>query len=249
MAGGRWSSTCSSSSTGRARRDLSRHELEVRRRLSATGRGRLRTASAVRILDDGTTTRRPKLGAIGDLELTIRECGDRRRPARARRRQPLQREPGAVRASSRGRRTRRRSASTTSAIWRRSGSYNAIELDDDGPADVLRGEAGAAAQHADRDRALLLPARSRSGSSREYLAEGNNPDQPGRLVQWLYPRTPVYAWRVPGRWYDIGSAETLAEADAAFSQRELGTHSSQSRHPRVTLSSLRLAAGGECGVT
>src|SRR5205807_1300947 len=24
----------------------------------------------------------------------------------------------------------------------------------------------------------------------QYIREGNNPDQPGRLVQWLYPRTP-----------------------------------------------------------
>ena len=51
---------------------------------------------------------------------------------------------------------------------------------------------------------------------REYLEEGNNPDQPGRLVEWLYPRAPVYGWLVPGAWYDIGSAETLAEADQAF---------------------------------
>jgi glucose-1-phosphate thymidylyltransferase len=34
----------------------------------------------------------------------------------------------------------------------------------------------------------------------------------------LYPRTPVYAWRLPGIWYDIGSAETLAQADTIFSQ-------------------------------
>lgn len=47
----------------------------------------------------------------------------------------------------------------------------------------------------------------------EYLAEGNNPDQPGRLVEWLYRRTPVYAWSVPGRWFDIGTPETLAEAE------------------------------------
>jgi glucose-1-phosphate thymidylyltransferase len=53
---------------------------------------------------------------------------------------------------------------------------------------------------------------------REYLAEGNNPDQPGRLVQWLYPRIPVYTWLVPGAWYDIGSHESLAEADAVFSR-------------------------------
>jgi len=49
-----------------------------------------------------------------------------------------------------------------------------------------------------------------------YLAEGNNPDQPGRLVGWLYRRTPVYAWRVPGRWFDIGTPETLAEAQRLF---------------------------------
>lgn len=33
---------------------------------------------------------------------------------------------------------------------------------------------------------------------KQYIAEGNNPDEPGRLVQWLYPRTPVYVWNVPG---------------------------------------------------
>lgn len=51
----------------------------------------------------------------------------------------------------------------------------------------------------------------------QYIAEGNNPDQPGRLVQWMYSRTPFYTWRVPGTWYDIGSKETLAEADRVFS--------------------------------
>ncbi len=51
----------------------------------------------------------------------------------------------------------------------------------------------------------------------QYIAEGNNPDQPGRLVQWMYSRTPVFTWRVPGQWFDIGSKETLAEADQVFS--------------------------------
>jgi glucose-1-phosphate thymidylyltransferase len=53
---------------------------------------------------------------------------------------------------------------------------------------------------------------------RQYLAEGNNPDQPGRLPSWLYDRTPVYAWRFPGDWYDIGSKEQLDEADRILSQ-------------------------------
>lgn len=54
---------------------------------------------------------------------------------------------------------------------------------------------------------------------RQYLAEGNNPDQPGRLIQWLYTRTPVATWPVPGTWFDIGSKETLEEANRIFSGR------------------------------
>ncbi len=54
---------------------------------------------------------------------------------------------------------------------------------------------------------------------RQSIAEGNNPDQPGRLIQWLYPRTPVYTWKVPGIWYDIGSKETLEEANKIFAKK------------------------------
>jgi glucose-1-phosphate thymidylyltransferase len=46
-----------------------------------------------------------------------------------------------------------------------------------------------------------------------YLAAGNNPDQPGRFVQWLYTRKPVKTFQVKGRWLDIGSKETLEKAD------------------------------------
>lgn len=53
----------------------------------------------------------------------------------------------------------------------------------------------------------------------QYVVEGNNPDQPGRLIQWLYPRVPVYTWKVPGLWYDIGAKETLEEANRIFAKR------------------------------
>jgi len=55
---------------------------------------------------------------------------------------------------------------------------------------------------------------------KQYVAEGNNPDQPGRLVQWLYTRTPFYTWKVPGIWYDIGSKETLEQANRIFARRQ-----------------------------
>jgi glucose-1-phosphate thymidylyltransferase len=52
----------------------------------------------------------------------------------------------------------------------------------------------------------------------QYIAEGNNADQPGRLIQWLYTRVEVNTWRVPGTWFDIGSRETLDEANAIFTR-------------------------------
>jgi glucose-1-phosphate thymidylyltransferase len=50
----------------------------------------------------------------------------------------------------------------------------------------------------------------------KYLAEGNNPDQPGRLVQWLYTRRPVYGFQIKGRWLDIGGPESYELANRQF---------------------------------
>jgi len=52
-----------------------------------------------------------------------------------------------------------------------------------------------------------------------YLAEGNPPDQPGNYVAWLHGRAPVYAYRFPGEWYDIGDAQQLLEADNRIRRR------------------------------
>jgi glucose-1-phosphate thymidylyltransferase len=49
-----------------------------------------------------------------------------------------------------------------------------------------------------------------------YIAAGNNPDQPGRFVQWLYTRKPVRTFQITGKWLDIGSKETLEEASKVF---------------------------------
>jgi glucose-1-phosphate thymidylyltransferase len=95
--------------------------------------------------------------------------------------------------------------------------YNSISIDDSGkitffeekpkkPTSTLTGIA------------LYYYPRSSLAFIRQYVAEGNNPDQPGRLVQWLYTRTPVYTWRVPGLWFDIGAKETLEEANTIFAR-------------------------------
>ena len=96
--------------------------------------------------------------------------------------------------------------------------YNTTEFDDQGritffeekPRNATSTLAGTALYFYPR-RALPLV--------RQYLAEGNNPDQPGRLVEWLYPRTPCYVWEIPGEWYDIGSRDQLEAARAEFAAK------------------------------
>jgi glucose-1-phosphate thymidylyltransferase len=173
-----------------------------------------RSGLPVRIVDDGTVDEESRLGAIGDLDLTIRDAGLHEDllvlagdnlfsesiapfPAFA-----LAKGGAALGVYDVG---------DLDSIRR----YSVIELDADDRVTRLE-------EKPDEPRstlagiALYFYPRAVLAYVAEYLAEGNNPDQPGRLVQWLYPRTPVYGWRVPGRWYDVGSKETLAEADQAF---------------------------------
>lgn len=173
-----------------------------------------RSGLPLRIIDDGTVDDDSKLGAIGDLDLTIREAeldddlivlaGDNLFSETI--------APFPVFALGKG--------GPALGVYdvgdldtiRR---YSVIELDDDDRVTRLE-------EKPERPRstlagiALYFYPRSALRYVREYLEDGNNPDQPGRLVQWLYPRTAVYGWRVPGRWFDVGSKETLAEADRAF---------------------------------
>jgi glucose-1-phosphate thymidylyltransferase len=169
------------------------------------------------VVDDGTTTDDDRLGAIGDLDLVIRqEAADDDLLVAAGDsifsegglagfvRLSLDKNAPVIAVSDVG---------DVEAIKR----YSAITTDADGrivgfeekpmkPESTL---AGIALYFYPRS---VLPLVSR------YLEEGNNPDQPGRLVEWMYERTPFYTWHIPGRWYDIGSPETLEQADREFSQ-------------------------------
>jgi glucose-1-phosphate thymidylyltransferase len=53
----------------------------------------------------------------------------------------------------------------------------------------------------------------------DYLAEGNPPDPPGRFFVWLFPREPLYGYRFPESWFDIGDPEQLLEADNRYRER------------------------------
>ncbi len=48
----------------------------------------------------------------------------------------------------------------------------------------------------------------------EYLADGNNPDEPGWFLQWLQRREPVRAFVFEEPWFDIGTPESYLDAIA-----------------------------------
>jgi len=48
----------------------------------------------------------------------------------------------------------------------------------------------------------------------EYLAGGNNPDEPGWFLQWLQDRESVYAYTFDEAWFDIGTPESYLDAVA-----------------------------------
>jgi len=47
-----------------------------------------------------------------------------------------------------------------------------------------------------------------------YLADDNNPDEPGWFVQWLYQHEPVHGFTFDGAWFDIGTPESYLDAVA-----------------------------------
>ena len=95
--------------------------------------------------------------------------------------------------------------------------YNAITVDGEGRITFFE-EKPQQPQSTVTGIALYYYPKSSLPLIQQYVAEGNNPDQPGRLVQWIYQRTPFYTWRVPGIWFDIGSRETLEEANRIFGE-------------------------------
>jgi glucose-1-phosphate thymidylyltransferase len=50
----------------------------------------------------------------------------------------------------------------------------------------------------------------------EYLADGNNPDEPGWFIQWLQAARTVEAFTFDGAWFDIGTPASYLDAVAWY---------------------------------
>jgi glucose-1-phosphate thymidylyltransferase len=166
------------------------------------------------VLDDGTTSEDDRLGAIGDIGFVLEACG-------------VDDDIVVVAGDNLfgsdiadfGRRARELEAPVLAVHdvgdLAEMAKYNQVQIDEVGRITYFE-EKPAKATTTLAGIALYFYPRSALPLIRQYLGEGNNPDQPGRLIQWLYPRVPVFTWRVPGEWFDIGSHESLAEANARF---------------------------------
>jgi glucose-1-phosphate thymidylyltransferase len=168
------------------------------------------------VVDDGSTGDGDKLGAIGDLDLVIRRAGLDQADLMVVAGDNLFSESLAGFGVA--------CAASCDPVL---GVYDVGNLDqarkygvvDIGEGGCLNGfeEKPAEPKSSKIGIALYFYPRSVVGMVSQYLAEGNNPDQPGRFIQWLYPRLPVRTWEVPGVWFDVGSMETLEEANRLFS--------------------------------
>jgi len=66
--------------------------------------------------------------------------------------------------------------------------------------------------------AMYIYTRHTVGMFDTYLNDGNNPDQPGRFLGWLYKKKDVHAYIYEGDFYDIGTLESLEEVREKFEQ-------------------------------
>ena len=176
-----------------------------------------RRECGITIVNDGSTDDANKLGAIGDLHLVLE-------------REEIKDDLIVVAGDNLfshslqefGEFCRRKNAPVVAVYDVGSlteiSKYNAIETDRGGQITFFE-EKPKHAQSTLTAIALYYYPKSSLPLIRQYVAEGNNTDQPGRLIQWMYRRTPVYTWRVPGLWYDVGSKETLVEANRIFAQK------------------------------
>jgi glucose-1-phosphate thymidylyltransferase len=172
----------------------------------------------VAVHDDGTTSNETRLGAIGNVRFVRDRAG-------------LDDDLLVVAGDN----LFDYSLAEYIAWWRGKPAASAVAVYDVGDLDLMRKYSSVELDEDDRivgfvekpenpqstlaATATYLFAREHAALVDVYLDEGNPPDQPGNFVAWLHPRRPVYAYRFPGDWYDIGDPQQLLEADNRLRKR------------------------------
>jgi glucose-1-phosphate thymidylyltransferase len=170
--------------------------------------------------DDGTSSNDDRLGAIGDIQLTVERAG-------------LGYDDLLVVA---GDNLFDFSLADLVAWWRDRGVASALALYDCGDLELAThyGVVGIDGESRVRsfvekpsDPASTFVATATYVYHRDhvalvdrYLAEGGTPDAPGNFLAWLHRREPVYGYTFEGSWLDIGNHAQLLTADNLLRARE-----------------------------
>jgi glucose-1-phosphate thymidylyltransferase len=60
---------------------------------------------------------------------------------------------------------------------------------------------------------LYIFAAKELGALEEYIEQGFNKDAPGYYIQWLYKKITLYGYALKGSWFDIGDIDSYKKAD------------------------------------
>ncbi len=170
----------------------------------------------IEILNDGTTTNENRLGAIGDIHFVLKEKG-------------IDGEVLVVGGDNLFEFDLRKAwgffgqkESTVVGLYdmvdrmKVAGLYGVVSIDE---ASKIVGfeEKPKKPKSALISTAIYFFTRQDLGTLRQYIDEGNSPDNLGDFVQYLAERQTVYGYVFREKWFDIGSHDQYKTADAYFS--------------------------------
>ena len=169
--------------------------------------------------DDGTSSNEDRLGAIGDIQLTVERAG-------------IQDEDLLIIA---GDNLFDFSLADYVQFWHRKGDGSCIALYECPDLELVKQYSAVSLDANDRvisfvekpahptthtvGIATYLYHRAHVPLIQTYLRAGNSPDQPGKYIAWLYQQVPVYGYRFTGEWLDIGDLQQLLRADNQLRRR------------------------------
>lgn len=172
----------------------------------------------VTIVNDRTLTNETRLGAIGDMELVIKECcidddilvlgGDNLFGFELADFISFAISKGASAVALRD--VERLEEAKKYGIVKLSDDERIIEFTEK-PKDPRSTLAAMCVYYFPKEKLGLL---------KTYLETGLNKDQPGHYMRWLSENDKVYGYRFSGEWFDIGDKKLLKQADEIYRKKE-----------------------------
>ncbi|MCD6423691.1 MAG: nucleotidyltransferase family protein [Elusimicrobia bacterium] len=170
----------------------------------------------VRVFNDRTLTNETRLGAVGDMQFVIEEAklNDDLLVIAGDNLFEFDLNDFVKKAKQKGILIAARYIENLEDMKR----YGEIEKDEDGKIIYLKEKPEKPRSHLAASCVYFFKKESLS-YIKKYLDEGNNPDQPGRYIEWLYKKVPVFVYEFREKWYDIGNMDQYKKADEEYSRR------------------------------